>query len=441
MKMKQQNPVRHQTLNDWLHWLETTRPETNIELGLSRISKVLTDCQLLKPATQVITVAGTNGKGSTVALLESVLLEAGYSVGTYTSPHIHRFNERVKINGVEASDQTLCDGFVQIDKYRDDTWLTYFEFAVAVAAHCLKEASIEIAIMEVGLGGRLDATNAIDPNLSIITTVDLDHQDWLGETIEQIAKEKAGIMRKGIPAIYGDLNIPQSIIDKAIADEVPLYRRGKEFNLTVQKTSWNWQGQSIQGVEENVVKLPIPQLVIDNAATVVQSIKLLPYPVSYDQLSTGIAKAHSSGRYTKKVIRNKNNDPVEVIFDVAHNPQAARKLREKLEQDPVSGKTYALIAMCRDKDYKSVVDILAPVIDEWNVSEFDSPRALCASDLKDAVEACGGSVVSLINDYSLSFVFSRIIEKTNSDDRILVVGSFLTVSALIAESSLECIGI
>ncbi|AMO56843.1 hypothetical protein GZ77_02240 [Endozoicomonas montiporae] len=408
-------------LNDWLYWLETTHPETNIEFGLTRITNVLTRAELLTPAPYVITVAGTNGKGSTVALLESVLTGAGYSVGTYTSPHIHRFNERININNEEASDQDLYEAFCAVDKHRQGDWLTYFEFAVAVAACCFKKSGVEIAIMEVGLGGRLDATNAIDPNLSIITTVDLDHQEWLGDTIEKIAKEKAGIMRPDVPAIYGDSPVPESVIEHAKEVGAPLYRREQEFTLTDENTSWCWQGKNWQGVEENIQEIPTPQLVIDNAATVVQAVKLLPYPVSYDQLNEGIARAHLSGRYTKKVVNNKNNDHVQVVFDVAHNPQAARMLREKLEQDPVPGKTRALIAMYRDKDYKSVVSTLTPVIDEWIVSEFDSPRALCASDLKDAIEACGGSVDEALDR-------DDIINDLSSADRLLIVGSFQTVS-------------
>ena len=414
-------PPKFELLSEWLQWLDTTRPETDIELSLNRIRQVATDAELLKPAPYVITIAGTNGKGSTVALLESVLVGAGYKVGSYTSPHIHRFNERVKINGEEVSDEELTASFAKVDHFRDDTWLTYFEFAVLVAADSFQKQGVEIALMEVGLGGRLDATNVFDPDLSIITTVDLDHQDWLGNTIEEIAKEKAGIMRPGVPAIYGDLNIPQSIIDHAVDVEAPLYRRGREFNLTVQKSSWNWNGLDNKRSQVGERKLPIPDLVIDNAATVMQAIKLLPYPVSYGDIRTGIARAHLSGRYTKRVVRNKNNDPVQVVFDVAHNPQAARKLRERLEQDPVPGKTRALIAMYRDKDYKSVVEILAPVIDEWYVSEFDSPRALCASELKDAVEACGGSVGG-------SPSLLEAADNVSSKDRLLVVGSFQTVS-------------
>ncbi|MET4694099.1 bifunctional tetrahydrofolate synthase/dihydrofolate synthase [Endozoicomonas lisbonensis] len=423
---------KFELLSEWLDWLETTRPETDMELGLSRIRKVATAAELLKPAPYVITVAGTNGKGSTVALLESVLLAAGYKVGTYTSPHIHRFNERVKINGTEVADKALSDSFAKVDQYRGDTWLTYFEFAVLVAADCFKKQQVEIALMEVGLGGRLDATNVIDPNLSIITTVDLDHQDWLGETIEEIAREKAGIMRPGVPAIYGDPSIPESIIEQSIAVEAPLYRRGVEFDIAVEKTTWSWQGKNWRGLEESIQKLPAPQLVIDNAATVVQAVKLLPYTVSYDQLCKGIARARLSGRYTKVVVENKNNDPVQVVFDVAHNPQAARKLRERLKQDPVPGKTRALIAMYRDKDYKSVVDILAPVIDEWYVSEFDSPRALPASELKDAVVACGGSVISC-NTHPPSPLCSITDEMVSNADRLLVVGSFMTVAALMTD--------
>lgn len=420
LKNKDSHP-QFDSLSDWLQWLGNTRPETEIELGLGRIAQAVRNAGLRQPVPYIITVAGTNGKGSTVALLESILLQAGYKVGSYTSPHIHRFNERIKINGQEVGDKQLTESFAKIDQYRGSTWLTYFEFAVMVAADCFQKEGVDIALMEVGLGGRLDATNIFDPNVSVITTVDLDHQDWLGDTVEKIAREKAGIMRTGVPAIYGDLNIPQSIIDHAVEVEVPLYRRGKEFNFTVQKSDWSWRGLSANGSGVSEDKLPMPELVIDNAATVLQVVKLLPYPVSYDDIRKGIARAHLPGRYTKRVVRNKNNDPVGVVFDVAHNPQAARRLREKLEQDPVPGKTRALIAMYRDKDYKSVVEILVPVIDEWYVSEFDSPRALPASELKDVVVACGGSV-DLVKSVETA------TQNLGANDRLLIVGSFQTVS-------------
>ena len=417
-------------LPGWLNWLANTRPEHEIEPGLTRIREVVDNCPSGKPASYIITIAGTNGKGSTVALLESILVQAGYNIGSYTSPHIHRFNERIKINGKEANDKQLAESFKKIDQYRGDTWLTYFEFAVMVAADCFQKEGVEIALMEAGLGGRLDATNVFDPDISVITTIDLDHEEWLGDTIEKIAREKAGIMRTGVPAIYGDLNIPQSIIEHAVDVKAPLYRRGKEFDFTVQKTGWLWQGLDVNGSRVSEDKLPMPGLIIDNAATVLQVVKLLPYPVSYDDIRTGIAIAHLSGRYTKKVVRNKHNDPVEVVFDVAHNPQAARKLREKLEQDPVPGKTRALIAMYGDKDYKSVVEILAPVIDEWYVSEFDSPRALPASELKDVVVACGGSVVECVK---LAESMSAMLDVENFSGRIVIAGSFLTVSSLMPE--------
>ena len=228
----------HITVSDWLNWLENTRPEQDIDLGLDRIRAVGAELDLLSPAPLVITVAGTNGKGSTIALLEAILKEAGYSVGAFTSPHFFQFNERIRINGEEVSDDFLCDAFATIDSGRGQTWLTYFEFATLAAVHCFQKAKVDIALMEVGLGGRLDATNAINPNISVITTVDLDHQDWLGYSIEAIAKEKAGIMRSEQPAIFGDSNIPKAIIEQSLRLDVPLYRSGVEYQWREYNEGW-----------------------------------------------------------------------------------------------------------------------------------------------------------------------------------------------------------
>ena len=269
--MNQMLPAK--SLSDWLNWLENTRPETDIDLGLDRIRLVGSKLTLLTPAPYVITVAGTNGKGSTIALLEAIFIEAGYSVGAFTSPHFQSFNERIRINGEMVEDASLCSAFKEINQGRDSTWLTYFEFATLAAVSCFQRAGIEIALMEVGLGGRLDATNAIEPDLSVITSIGLDHQDWLGYSIDAIAREKAGIMRTGKPTVFGMKNMPGTVLEQAVKLDVPLFRRAKEFDFRESNESWCWQGVTIEGASRELNDLPIPYLVIDNAATVLQALE------------------------------------------------------------------------------------------------------------------------------------------------------------------------
>ncbi|WP_051786512.1 bifunctional tetrahydrofolate synthase/dihydrofolate synthase [Endozoicomonas numazuensis] len=428
MTHQQNSQPPFEQLSDWLDWLENTRPEHEMELGLDRIRKVAERLDLLKPAPFVITVGGTNGKGSTVAILESILLAAGYKVGVYTSPHLLRFNERIKVNNVEASDEALCNSFEKVNEGLDGDWLSYFEFAVLLAVDVFQKEKIDIALMEVGLGGRLDATNVIEPDVSVITTVGLDHQDWLGYSIEAIAKEKAGIFRPEKPAVFGGVEIPNSIVEQAVRLESALYRRKKEFELREENSTWSWKGLAKTGEPLEYAYLPIPALVIDNATTALQAIQFLPEVVNRDAIVEGLKASSLPGRYEKVVEINQRGEKVEVILDVAHNPQAAGKLVERLKADPVPGKTRALIAIFKDKDYHGVIESLAEVVDEWVVTDFDSPRALGKDDLSEAVAR-----YSELPDKaeSTELGFQQLVEASTSRDRVLVVGSFLTVGAIL----------
>ncbi|WP_257281508.1 bifunctional tetrahydrofolate synthase/dihydrofolate synthase [Endozoicomonas sp. ISHI1] len=429
MTYQQNGQPPFEQLSDWLDWLENTRPEHEMELGLDSIRKVAERLDLTKPAPFVITVGGTNGKGSTVAILESILSAAGYKVGVYTSPHLHRFNERIKVNGVEASDESLCASFQKVNDGLGGDWLSYFEFAVLLAVDVFQKEKVDIALMEVGLGGRLDATNVIEPDVSVITTVGLDHQDWLGYSIEAIAKEKAGIFRSEKPAIFGGVETPGSIVDQAVRLESALYRRDKEFELKEESRTWSWKGLNKTGECIEYVDLPMPALVIDNAATALQAIQFLPDAVSRDAIVEGLKISSLPGRYEKVMEINKRGKKVQAILDVAHNPQAATKLAERLKADPVSGKTRALIGIYKDKDYHGVIESLSEVVDEWVVADFDSPRALDKTVLSEAVARYSELLPVIAENVELGF--QQLKEVSTSRDRVLVVGSFLMVGAIL----------
>ena len=429
--MTTQNPLQppFEHLDGWLYWLENTRPEHEMDLGLDRISKAAEKLDLTRPAPFVFTVGGTNGKGSTVALLEAMLLNAGYKVGVYTSPHILRFNERVRVNGEEVSDQMLSDSFCKVNEGRGGDWLTYFEFAVLVAVDCFQKADVDIAIMEVGLGGRLDGTNAIEPDVSIITTVGLDHQEWLGFTVEAIAREKAGIMRSGKPTVFGDADVPNNIIREAVRQEAVLYRRSKEFNLSAAASNWSWSGVSKTGEKLEFSELPLPELLIDNAASAIQAVQFLPEPPAIEAISKAIAETRLAGRCEIRQVTNSKGEQVELVLDVAHNPQAAEKLIGKLSQQPVAGKTTAVIAMYKDKDYSAVIDQLQGSVDEWLVSEFDSPRALAKEELLAQLKR--RELPARLAD-SVEQACEAAVEQSHAGDRVLITGSFLTVAAVSA---------
>ncbi|WP_263079770.1 bifunctional tetrahydrofolate synthase/dihydrofolate synthase [Endozoicomonas sp. Mp262] len=416
-------------LSQWLEWLENTRPETDIDLGLERIHKVAESLEVLKPAPFIVTVAGTNGKGSTVALLEAMLLSAGHRVGVFTSPHFLRFNERIRINGEMVADQPLCSAFEQIDQGRGSTGLTYFEFCTLAALICFKEQPLDYVVLEVGLGGRLDATNVVDHDVSVITTIGLDHQDWLGYSLEAIGAEKAGIIRQEKPVVYGALSMPQSIARKGIELEAPLFRRGREFQAVRHDDDWFWSGQTAQGESLELNGLPLPQLELENAATALQVLQFLPDVPDRQSVEQGLVQASLPGRAQKLQWRNASGQLIDVMLDVSHNPQAVEKLAKRLEREPVSGKTHAVLAMCSDKDHVSVIDLLAPWVDGWTATAFDSPRSLSVAVLTKALERTSAEIQTAgsVKDAFISAVDNAVV-----GDRVLVSGSFMTVADVLA---------
>ena len=417
------------SLAQWLAWMEETRPEHEIDFGLERIRQVGERLSLLKPAPFTITVGGTNGKGSTLAVLEAILLAAGYQVGLFTSPHFLHFNERIRINGEPVRDDWLCDAFDKINSGRQTTPLSYFEFATLAAVDCFARAQVDIALMEVGLGGRLDATNVIDPDVAVITTVALDHQEYLGFSIEAIAREKAGIFRRATPAIYGADQVPVAVTQMAERLGATLYCRGDQFDLVKGQTSWRWQGVDGQGQTVTLSDLPVPAVVIDNAATALQALQLLPIAVSCDALASGLARVAVTGRFQKMMLPNARGEPIEVRLDVAHNPQAADMLRHRLHEFPVTGKTHAVVAVCKDKDYMAVVDCLADCVDQWYLAQFDSPRALPVEEFTRQVVARAYPATGY---QDVIEALNQALAHSQPGDRVLVMGSFMTVGAVLA---------
>ncbi|MFB0975599.1 MAG: bifunctional tetrahydrofolate synthase/dihydrofolate synthase, partial [Tolumonas sp.] len=275
--------TQSQSLSDWLSYLEQIHPQ-QIDLGLQRVKTVAERADLTRLPGIVITVGGTNGKGSTCAMLASILQAAGYSTGVYASPHLLRYNERVKINGSEVSDEDLCSAFFEIEQKRAEISLTFFEFGTLAAFAVFKKCQPDVILLEVGLGGRLDATNIIDADISVITSIDLDHCDWLGDTREAIAVEKAGIYRPGKPAICGEPNPPQTLYTAADQIDARLYEVGEQFSYQLAGESWEFQGQHWQ-----LKNLPVPALPLQNAATVLAALEHIPLSISQDAIHNGLA--------------------------------------------------------------------------------------------------------------------------------------------------------
>ena len=328
-------------LKDWLSWQEDLHPK-DIDLGLERASQVwerLTPPDLSDSI--IISIAGTNGKGSTVALFEAILSQAGYRTGSYTSPHLLRYNERIRLNGEPVSDQTIVQAFEAIDAARNDMPLTYFEYGTLAALNIFSHEKPDVVLLEVGLGGRLDAVNIVDADLVMITSIALDHQEWLGNDRESIGREKAGIFRRGKPAVFSGREMPASIADQAKGKQVALYVNGQEFYHKADGTHWRWQGPS--GVIDN---LPLPNLSgahqLDNAAGVVMALELLATatPCDQDAIRQGLQTVSLSGRQQRV-----EKEGVQWILDVAHNPHAVAALRQQLQNHPVSGRTFAVLGM------------------------------------------------------------------------------------------------
>jgi len=412
--------MRFNCLHEWLEWQEELH-FTAIELGLDRCNEVAENMGLLKPDFTVISVAGTNGKGSSVAMLNSILSNSGYKTGCYTSPHLIRYNERIKLDEVEVTDEMLCESFSRIDHARGDVSLTYFEFGTLAALDIFHHAGIDIALLEVGLGGRLDAVNCLDADIALITSIDLDHMQWLGFDRETIAREKAGIFRSNKPAICSDPHPPETVLQYAEEIGATLYILGRDFNYQLSDDNWSWQWGSV--VHE---KLPHPSQYnscqVQNAAGVLMVLNVLDsrMPVAVGAIEKGLKNFSLAGRFQML------SEGTQTILDVAHNNQSAKTLVHNLKQLPNSGKTYIIIGMLKDKDRNSVLGELMEIADYWHTVTISNPRGTDSETIKNELLELGVNVPISEND-TVADAFLKLKDEIGMHDRIVVTGSFLTV--------------
>lgn len=418
--------MRFKNLQEWLAWQERLHPNA-IDLGLERVRGVLEALGLDRPAYPILTVGGTNGKGSCVAFSEAMLRAAGLKVGAYTSPHLLRYNERVRVDGAEAADEEFCAAFERIERMRGDVSLTYFEFGTLAALEIFARHEIQVAVLEVGLGGRLDAVNAVDPDAALVASIGLDHQEWLGPDRESIGREKAGIYRSGRPALCGDRNPPVTLVEHACGLGARFQVLGRDFDWSQQGESWTWRGEGGE-----IAGLPLPALTgriqYDNAAMVIAALKSLAPRVHVPEtaLRRGLEDARLAARFQRVA------GPVETIFDVAHNPDAARVLAANLKAEPVRGRTLGVMGMFKDKAVEEVAEALAPCLDRWYLGGLEGPRGQSAVALADRVRSrVAGAEVREFP--SVQAAHAAAAADAKSGDRLVVFGSFLTVGLILGK--------
>jgi dihydrofolate synthase/folylpolyglutamate synthase len=424
------------TLDAWLTHLESAHP-VGIDMGLTRIGKVK-DALQLSFACPIITVGGTNGKGSTCAILETILLKAGYSVGCHTSPHLLSFNERARINGQIATDEELLPHFEAVEAARrslpEPVSLTYFEFTTLAIMHLFAARGLDAVIFEVGLGGRLDAVNVLDTDCAIITSIDLDHTEYLGDTREKIALEKAGIFRAGKPSICADPVPPQTLIDYAEEIGADLWLFGRDFRYEGQPGSerqqWTYAGRTMRRAALAYPALRGANQLINTSAALAGLEALRDrLPVSAQDIRLGLANVELPGRF--QVLPGKPS----IIFDVGHNPHAAAVLAQNLGSMGYFPYTYAVFGSMRDKDIAGVVRHLKSEIDHWCVTDLPLPRAAKAEELEHVLRDAGvtdGPDSSVARFDSPAAAFQDALKRATENDRILVFGSFVTVAGVMA---------
>ena len=401
------------TLPEWLAYIERQHPQA-IAMGLDRVQQVFGRMRV-KLTCPVVTVGGTNGKGSTCAMLESILRAGGYRTGLYTSPHLVRYNERVRIGGLEADDAALVQSFAAVEAARGDTPLTYFEFGTLSALWIFSRESAEAIVLEVGLGGRLDAVNVVDADCAVLTSVDFDHVDYLGPDRESIGREKAGIFRGGRPAVVGDPDPPRSVL----AAPGNKLRFGKDYGFTAQQGQWAYWGP--QGRRSGLAHPALRgEIQLRNASTALCALDTLPLAISMQDVRRGLAEVELPARF--QVLPGR---PL-VILDVAHNVEAAKTLAENLFASGYAQETIAVCGMLRDKDIGGVLRALAPRITRWHLASTSGPRGASASELERYVQ---GAVEKF--DTPLE-AFKAAQARAGEGDKIIVFGSFLTVGEVMA---------
>ncbi|NIM31838.1 MAG: bifunctional tetrahydrofolate synthase/dihydrofolate synthase [Pseudomonas stutzeri] len=412
------------SLADWLAYLEQLHP-TAIDMGLDRVRAVAARMAMTRPAPLVVTVTGTNGKGSTCAFIASLLNAQGLKIGSYSSPHLLRYNERVLLSGREASDAELCEAFAVVEAARGEISLTYFEMGTLAAFWLFERAGLDAVVLEVGLGGRLDAVNIVDADLAVITNIGLDHADWLGNSRERVAYEKAGILREGKPALCGDLDPPQPLLDHANSLSAPLLLRGRDFDLAMGARDWHWRGVDAAGAPLELHGLPMLTLPMENAALALQAYAMLGLPWDPARLARALLQTRVVGRLDSRQVLW-NGRRIALLLDVGHNPHAAAFLAQRLEQRPVVGTRRAVFGLLADKDLTGVLDALAPSISDWAVAPLPTPRTQSATQLAAALLERGASV----SEYAtIEQALDAQCARAESVDEILVFGSFYCVAA------------
>ncbi|MDK2594756.1 bifunctional tetrahydrofolate synthase/dihydrofolate synthase [Pseudoalteromonas obscura] len=407
-------PSQSSSLDDWLCYLEQLHP-ANIEMGLERVAQVANNIHLLDTPSKIILIGGTNGKGTTARCLEAMLLAQGYSVGTYASPHLIRYNERVRINGQELADQDHVDAFYQLEQGRGETQLTYFEYGTLGALALFKRYEVDYVLLEVGLGGRYDATNIVTPYASIITTIDLDHKEYLGDTRELVGYDKAGIFRTNTPAIVGDLNIPHTVTDYGLEIEAEMVLSKRDFYFTPLESGLRWQ---YLDYDLTLSQPAIPAQNVATALTALAHLNLLP---AEQKVREVLDSLQVEGRFQKL-----STKPL-VYTDVAHNPESARYLRTKLLNLKNQGfKINALVAMLADKDKAAVIDELGDAVDSWTCAALNGPRAESAENMRQALS--NTQQEEILAFQSVFAALDAMLPEQDDNSALIIFGSFFTVA-------------
>ncbi len=416
-------------LSDWLSWLETCSPN-EIELGLERVNVVLERLGL-DPPEHLLLIAGTNGKGSCVAMTQSLLLASGVSVGAYTSPHVARYNERIAVNDTEVTDTQIIAAFERVEVARVDVPLTYFEYGTLAAMVIFAAARVQAWVLEVGMGGRLDATNVLNPTAAIITNVSLDHCEWLGDDIESIATEKAGVMRKGVPVVFGAEKVPKAVLARAAEVGADLLVAGRDYAHAMNKDgTWNWRGRT-----RSLQALQPPGLLgtfqIGNAAAVLSMLDAAGFTAALNLASVNavLPEISLTGRAQRLMMHG-----TEWLLDVAHNPAAAAVLAETLQANAVAGSTTAIIGILDDKDVAGVILPLRDQVDRWIAVTADSHRAVPANELARQVANLCDQACLVADSLASAMEFAR--RDVAENDRILVTGSFFLVGPALKQLGL-----
>ncbi len=416
-------------MSDWLSWLETCSPK-EIDLGLERVQAVLERLGLERPG-HLLLVAGTNGKGSCVAMTQALLLASGVSIGAYTSPHVLRYNERIAVNGTQATDTDIIAAFERVEAVRADVPLTYFEYGTLAAMVVFAAAEVQAWVLEVGMGGRLDATNVLDPTAALITNVSLDHCDWLGDDIESIAVEKAGVMRKGMAVVFGAEQVPKAVLARAAELGADLLVAGRDYAHAMNADgTWNWRGrtQSLQALQPPGL---MGSFQIGNAAAVLSLLDVAGFTalLSVASVNAVLPGLSLTGRAQRVMMHG-----TEWLLDVAHNPAAAAMLAETLQANTVAGTTTAIIGMLDDKDATGFIVALRDQVERWIAVTADSPRAVPADELGRQIANLCDRPCLVADSLASAMQFAR--RDVAENDRILVTGSFFLVGPVLKQLGL-----